>query len=389
MTRIGKNHGCGPALWEYEAGRLGSYGTPMSPMLLPYWTDRCIASMEGLYFEASATTPYHFLMQSELSAAPSRAQRDLPYGGLDVAAGVEHLRMTGVRYYMAFSEQAVRQARAAPGLSEVDASGPWVVFGVDGSEPVSGLSELPVVLEGIGDSEDGWLVPSVGAFMAGEDAPLLVADGPRSWPRMSLPPVEVGSDGSVDDLGRVEVMRRLTVALPQAAPRRALEPAAVSDVVRRNHSISFSVDRVGAPVLVRTSYFPNWSVSGADGPYRVTPNFMVVVPTDTEVRLTYGRSLVEWLGVALLAAGVAAALWLQLRRKDSRPVSKQPASGEPVLDESALGESAPVPVQDDSVPGEPVAVQDDSVPGGSAPGESVLGESAREEPATQDSREQL
>ena len=206
---------------------------------------------------------------------------------------------------------------------------------------------------------------------------------------MSLPPVEVGSDGSVDDLGRVEVMRRLTVALPQAAPRRALEPAAVSDVVRRNHSISFSVDRVGAPVLVRTSYFPNWSVSGADGPYRVTPNFMVVVPTDTEVRLTYGRSLVEWLGVALLAAGVAAALWLQLRRKDSRPVSKQPASGEPVLDESALGESAPVPVQDDSVPGEPVAVQDDSVPGGSAPGESVLGESAREEPATQDSREQL
>ena len=28
-------------------------------------------SMEGLYFEASATTPYHFLLQSELSASPS------------------------------------------------------------------------------------------------------------------------------------------------------------------------------------------------------------------------------------------------------------------------------------------------------------------------------
>ena len=70
MDRIGENNGCGPALWEYEAGRLGSYGTPMAPMLLPYWTDRCIASMEGLYFEASATVPYHFLMQSELSAAP-------------------------------------------------------------------------------------------------------------------------------------------------------------------------------------------------------------------------------------------------------------------------------------------------------------------------------
>ena len=343
MTRIGKNHGCGPALWEYEAGRLGSYGTPMSPMLLPYWTDRCIASMEGLYFEASATTPYHFLMQSELSAAPSRAQRDLPYGGLDVAAGVEHLRMTGVRYYMAFSEQAVRQARAAPGLSEVDASGPWVVFGVDGSEPVSGLAELPVVLEGVGNAEDDWLEPSVGAFLAGEDAPMLAADGPRSWPRMSVPPVADGADDSGGILGREEAMRRLAVALPAAAPRWAVEPAVVSDMVRRDHSISFSVDRVGSPVLVRTSYFPNWSVSGADGPYRVTPNFMVVVPSSTEVRLSYGRSPVEWFGIALLLAGVAAALLMHLHgrgRAFTRRVAQEPPSGiqvaEPVIEGSGL-----------------------------------------------------
>ena len=42
----------------------------MALMLLPYWTDGCIGSMEGLYFESSATTPYHFLNQSELSEAP-------------------------------------------------------------------------------------------------------------------------------------------------------------------------------------------------------------------------------------------------------------------------------------------------------------------------------
>ena len=53
--------------------KLDRYGTPMALMLLPYWTDGCIGSMEGLYFEASATTPYHFLNQSELSQAPSRA----------------------------------------------------------------------------------------------------------------------------------------------------------------------------------------------------------------------------------------------------------------------------------------------------------------------------
>jgi hypothetical protein len=318
MDRIGEGRGCGPALWEYEAGRLGSYGTPMAPMLLPYWTDRCIASMEGLYFEASATVPYHFLMQSELSTAPSRAQRDLPYSGLDVARGVEHLQLMGVRYYMAFSEDAVSQARAVADLTEIGATplGPWVVFEVSGSAPAVGLSRLPVVVDGLDDSDDEWLEASVGAFLAtGRDGPVLAADGPDAWPRMTLPDIrgERRDDPSGADLGRQQVMRRLSDVLVDVAPVESIEPAGVSGLVRGDHSISFSVDRVGSPVLVRTSYFPNWSVSGAQGPYRVTPNFMVVVPTGSEVRLTYGRSGVEWFSMAVTLVGLAAVAWLLLR----------------------------------------------------------------------------
>ena len=60
-------------------------------------------------------------------------------------------------------------------------------------------------------------------------------------------------------------------------------------------------------MLVKTSYFPNWKVSGADGPYRVSPNFMVVVPTDNEVTLTYGRTSVEWLGLLMTLVGIGLA----------------------------------------------------------------------------------
>ena len=322
MDRIGETHGCGPALWEYEAGRLGSYGTPMAPMLLPYWTDRCIASMEGLYFEASATVPYHFLMQSELSTAPSRAQRDLPYSGLDVAAGIEHLRLMGVRYYMAFSEDTVSQARAAADLTEVGATplGPWVVFEVSGHAPAVGLSRLPVVVDGVDDSDEEWLEASVGAFLAaGRGGPVLAADGPDGWPRMTLPDIrgERRDDPSGAGLGRQQVMRRLSDVLGDVAPVENIEPAEVSGLVRGDHSISFSVDRAGSPVLVRTSYFPNWSVSGAQGPYRVTPNFMVVVPTGTEVRLTYGRSPVEWFSMAVTLVGLAAVVWLLMRSRQA------------------------------------------------------------------------
>ena len=313
MAEVGETRGCGPSLWEYESGRLGSYGTPMAPMLLPYWTDGCIGSMEGLYFEASATTPYHFLMQSELSVAPSRAQRDLPYSGLDVSAGVEHMGLMGVRYYMAFSERAVSQARAEPGLAEIAASGPWVVFEVVGSQAVSGLATLPVVVDDLDSSGERWLEAAAGVFLAGDDRPVLTAEGPNDWPRMELADPYATAGGVEPDLEREERIRRLAVAVPAAAPRVEIEPAAVSDVVRRDHSISFRVDRVGAPVLVRTSYFPNWFASGAEGPYRATPNLMVVVPTDTEVRLTYGRSAVEWLALVVTLAGLAAAFWLAFR----------------------------------------------------------------------------
>ncbi len=74
MTHVGKQDGCGRAMWEYEPEE-DRFGTPMALMLLPMWTNECIGSEEGLFFESSATVPYHFLDQSELSQNPSRAMR--------------------------------------------------------------------------------------------------------------------------------------------------------------------------------------------------------------------------------------------------------------------------------------------------------------------------
>ena len=70
MERVGATHGCGQAMWQYDPS-LNRFGTTMALMLLPYWSDGCIGSMEGLLFESSATTPYHFLNQAELSVSPS------------------------------------------------------------------------------------------------------------------------------------------------------------------------------------------------------------------------------------------------------------------------------------------------------------------------------
>ena len=277
MADVGATEGCGRAMWEYNEA-LDSYGTPMAPMLLPYWTDGCIGSMEGLYFEASATTPYHFLNQSELSQQPSRAQRDLPYGPLDVSLGVDHLQMLGVRYYLTYTDEAAAAADAEADLTQLDATGPWRIYEVADAELVAPLEATPAVVPYLPEGGEPWLDTSVAWYVDPEAWTVpLAADGPPDWQRVQP--------------GRT----------PEVRPTPS---TTVSSIESGNERISFSVDQVGTPVVVRASYFPNWQVEGADGPYRITPNLMAVVPTETDVTLTYGTTWVEWLAWTVTLVGL-------------------------------------------------------------------------------------
>ncbi|HEY1737074.1 MAG TPA: hypothetical protein VGI86_00100, partial [Acidimicrobiia bacterium] len=104
MGTLGKDRGCGRALWEPSAGEtdaINNYGTSLALELLPYWTNGCIGSQEGLYFESSATKDAHFLTVSELADEPSNPVRGLVYGTTsDFERGIDHARILGVRYLM-------------------------------------------------------------------------------------------------------------------------------------------------------------------------------------------------------------------------------------------------------------------------------------------------
>jgi hypothetical protein len=280
MDRVGERHGCGRAMWEYEPQH-DRYGTPMALMLLPFFTDGCIGSTEGLYFESSATTPFHFLTAGEVSQRPSNPQRDLPYRAFDLDAGVAHMQLLGVRYYMAIDDVSQQAARAHPKLELVDESEPWEVYRVRDSQLVAPLEFLPAVIDGQPSQGPEWQEMAVEFFM---DEPStwevpLAADGPGDWPRV---------DSAAER--------------PERVPVRA---ASVGNVEEGDDFISFDVDRVGSPVLVKASYFPNWKAEGARGPYRVAPNLMVVIPTDEHVELRYGFTGIDLLSWALTFLGLA------------------------------------------------------------------------------------
>lgn len=294
-------HGCGRAFWEFDRDRLQSYGTTMAPMMLPYFTDGCIGSMEGLYFESSATTPYHFITQCKLSQAGSCSQRDLAYTSFDIDKGVDQLELMGVKYYMASSQTAVDAASRDERLTEVAVSGPWHVYELDPveSQMVVGLSHLPVVLKGVEPVQDSWLDPAIAWFNDPErwDVPFAI-DGPDDWPEVELPEVSATKDDGTD--------RRVGDRELPDFPEEEVRVAEVSDVEMGDESLSFRVDEPGTPVLVKVSYFPNWQVEGAEGPYRVAPNLMVVVPTSEEVTMTYGRTSLDWAAYLLTFLGIVA-----------------------------------------------------------------------------------
>jgi hypothetical protein len=308
MTRVGAEHGCGRAMWEYNVDEQ-RFGTPEALMDLPYFTNGCIDSMEGLLDESSATTPYHFLNQSELSVAPSDAMFGLAYGPVDVPLGIQHLQLLGVRYFMAFSPEVVDAAKVNPSLRLIATTGPWTtafngevltttwsIFEVLDSPMVVPLSNLPAVLSGVHEGQSSWLAPSEAWYDdPSEWSVELAASGPSNWPRVSP---------------------------GQPAPQVPVSPTTVSDVTQTTDSISFHVSRTDTPVLVKTSYFPDWQASGAEGPFRVTPNLMVVVPTGHTVTLTYGTATIGKVGEVATLAGVVflvAAYVVGRRRRSKRP----------------------------------------------------------------------
>jgi hypothetical protein len=322
-TAIGKQwpeyHALMQALAKLPPGRslaeggpsLDKYGTPLALMLIPYWTKGRITTMEGVYFEASATTPYLFETVAALVAAGENSNpvRGIPYRDYNsFSQGVQYLQSLGVNYFLVHNPETKRRADADPRLRLVaftrdkDATAPlgWNVYRVMDAPLVQGLGYEPVVADGVSPDPNGWeqrIAVPWWWYSDQLDKPV-VASGLSSW-------------------------RHAAGSAALRLPRRAIaEPAKVTNVRTTDSSVSFDVDRIGKPVLVKTSYFPNWRASGAEGPYRATPNFMVVVPTQKHVTLHYGTTHVEWLGRFLTLVGlvgVGLLVWWGRRRGRAAP----------------------------------------------------------------------
>jgi hypothetical protein len=254
-----------------------------------------------------------------MSQQSSNPVRELRYINNDAAVGVQYLQELGINYYLAVTPEAIAKAdevaASGGGLKSLETSGPWHIYSVENADIVVPLDTLPVVVnERSGDLRERWLeLGSSWLQNRTEWDSLPAADGPKEWQRIDVAidmAVREGEPGS--DSRKVDVVKPVQEIVPAK-----VEPAVVSDVKIGDDSVSFTVDKVGVPVLVRVSYFPNWQVSGAKGPYRVAPNMMVVIPTSNQVSMHFKASFVDRFAYLLTIAGFVAlfVMW----RRDRRP----------------------------------------------------------------------
>jgi len=272
----------GRVMWE-GSNDLGRFGTPIAFMSFPYWTNQ--SSMEGIYFESSFTTPFHFMLAAEVTQNPSNPVGGLPYSQFDLDQGIDHMEMFDVDYYLAHSTQAVSAADESGRLGLIDEIEDFKLYAVDTSGQVVVPEYEPVVLE-----RADWTDANVEWFKDVEniDVPL-ASDGPSDWDRSST------ADGRL--------------------PRVPLEHGGESIPFRTSDDeITFSTTAIGEPHWIKTSYFPNWKAEGAEGPYLASPSLMMVVPTQADVRLRYERTWAEWLGLGLTLSAIGALLVLPSRR---------------------------------------------------------------------------
>lgn len=281
----------GRVMWE-NSPTMNKFGTPEALMMIPYFSGQ--PTMESILIESAFTAPFHFVMQSELSEQASGAVQGVHYPPFDMAAGVRHMRLFNVRYYIALTTKATKAADSSDGLRLLKRIDEFSVYEVrDPGGYVIVLKNQPQKVK-----TSDWTTVALKWFgrPGSLDTPLVLDPRARSGSIAAWPSVSPALDTHP--------------TVPTASNDQHISVNDVSNVRMTNDEISFDTAAIGKPHWVKVSYFPNWRAEGADGPYLASPSLMIVVPRQSHVRLYYADTFSDELGYGVSAASLIALLAL-------------------------------------------------------------------------------
>jgi len=280
----------GRIMWEPNSD-LNKYGTPMVLMTIPMFTHH--TSMEGLYFDSSITTPFHFIAVSGLAERPSNPVGGLSYINGNFDKGMRMMNDLGIDYFIAYTENIKDKADRAIELELIAETEVFKIYDVN-SQKVELITKS-----------------------------LLNFDSPSFKSRISSSLIKDFNDQSFFDLAvenflndsNFKVIENLDFLDYDSQDYTRLK---ITNLNIDNEQITFTTNKVNYPHLIKVSYFPNWQIKEGYGPYRVSPSFIAVVPTSSDVKLVFETGFYEKIldTVSIISLGIALFLFRKKHKEN-------------------------------------------------------------------------
>ena len=275
-----KESGTGRVVWEHTPmdEALGSIRTSET---LPYFAER--QTLEGIHMLGSQTAPFVFYIESETSYRSCNPIPTYFYSTLDMARGIDHFELFNVDQFVVRSPEVKMALKNHPRLKLEKTVDDYHIYRLSGHKPeyVVPLKNIPVLFY-----TDDWKDIAYQWFTTEKfkDTFLVFSPGKN----------HNDINRFAQKTSRLEEVN--TIAYPD-------ERISVTSTIH-DEAIDIETSLIGHPLLVKVSYHPNWTVTGADKIYPVSPSFMLVFPTAHHLRLTFKTGLAEKTGHALSVIGM-------------------------------------------------------------------------------------
>jgi hypothetical protein len=256
----------GRIMWEPNSD-LNKYGTPMVLMTIPMFTDH--QSVEGLYFDSSITTPFHFLTVSGVAERPSNPVGGLTYINGEFDKGFRLMEELGVDYFIAYTSSIKDKANANENFNFLFSNEVFNVYSIN-TEKVELVEDNLYIFESL-----------------------------NFYERLRNAVLREGSEQNFFEAAFNSFKDELNYKIIENYDESFAEPSdkntalLISDLNIQNELITFKTNKPNQLHLIKVSYFPNWKIKNGLGPFRISPSFMAVIPKDEFVEINFETSNIE------------------------------------------------------------------------------------------------
>jgi len=261
----------GRVMWEYRNEYDNIFGTPRVLENTPIWSKK--PTFEGLLIESAISGYFHFINQAETTKTPSSAISGIKYPPFNFQKGIEHLKIFGADYFVAYTPDI--KELSDKNLEKIKEVNDFNIYRIK-----TDLVELVKSFEIQRKTKD-WIDESINWYQTKDLSEKIIFLSEK------------------EEKDFKENLNQDLVTLKDNKGRVKDFLYSIEILEKNKDSLVFKTNALGVPHLIKISYFLGWQVKGGKGPYLISPSFIMVVPFNEKVELTYNYNLYDKIGFIL------------------------------------------------------------------------------------------